>query len=65
MAEVALTLGSVAAVLRARGLLMEAHGSEDVAVSGVSQDSRSVEPGDLFVAWVGVDHDAHRFLPGR
>jgi UDP-N-acetylmuramoyl-L-alanyl-D-glutamate--2,6-diaminopimelate ligase len=63
MAELGLTLGSVAAVLRARGLLAEAHGSEDVAVSGVSQDSRSVEPGDLFVAWVGVEHDAHRFLP--
>ena len=42
MAESSLTLGSVAAVLRARGLLVEAHGSEDVAVFGVTQDSRSV-----------------------
>lgn len=63
MAEVSLALGSVTAVLRARGLLLEVHGSEDVTVSGVSQDSRSVEPGDLFLAWAGVDHDAHRFLP--
>ena len=31
-------------------------------VSGVQQDSRSVEPGDLFVAWRGARADAHDHL---
>ena len=33
------------------------------AVNGVQQDSRVVEPGDLFVAWSGAAHDAHDHLP--
>ena len=33
-------------------------------VSGVQQDSRVVEPGDLFVAWSGSAHDAHDYLAG-
>jgi len=35
----------------------------DFAVTGVSIDSRTTEPGDLFVALVGRNHDAHRFVP--
>jgi len=62
MADGGPTLGSVAAVLRARDLLNEVRGSEDVAVLGVSQDSRAVKVGDLFLAWTGVEHDAHRFV---
>ena len=34
----------------------------DLAVSGVQQDSRSVGPGDLFVAWAGASRDAHDYL---
>ena len=34
-----------------------------MVVHGVSQDSRSVQGGDLFLAWKGVEHDAHRFVP--
>jgi UDP-N-acetylmuramoyl-L-alanyl-D-glutamate--2,6-diaminopimelate ligase len=55
-------LPRVASVLRAADLLTGVHGSEDVAVSGVSQDSRRVRPGDLFLAWRGVDVDAHAHL---
>jgi UDP-N-acetylmuramoyl-tripeptide--D-alanyl-D-alanine ligase len=33
------------------------------AVSGVSIDSRTVDPGDLFVALAG-DRDGHEFIPG-
>lgn len=62
MAERTLSLGAVAEVLRAQGLWIETHGPEDVAVSGVGQDSRTVAPGDLFLAWAGVDHDAHDFV---
>ncbi len=32
------------------------------AFSGTKIDSREVDPGDLFVAIVGPNHDAHRFL---
>jgi UDP-N-acetylmuramoyl-tripeptide--D-alanyl-D-alanine ligase len=34
----------------------------DCTVSGVSIDSRAVQPGDLFVALVGPNNDAHRFV---
>jgi len=58
-----MTLHRIAKVLRDAHLLVEVRGSEDVAVSGASQDSRTVAPGDLFLAWAGVDHDAHDFAP--
>jgi UDP-N-acetylmuramoyl-L-alanyl-D-glutamate--2,6-diaminopimelate ligase len=32
-------------------------------VRGVAQDSRAVSPGDLFLAWRGVESDAHAFVP--
>lgn len=53
---------AVAEELRSAGLLVAVRGREDVAVEGVSQDSRSVGPGDLFLAWVGTAHDAHDFV---
>jgi len=37
---------------------------EEVAVSGVSTDTRTLAPGELFVALVGQQHDAHEFLSG-
>ncbi len=62
MAERATSLRDVAAVLRAHELLLEHRGTEDVAVKGVSQDSRTVRPGDVFLAWEGSTHDAHDFV---
>ena len=56
-------LSEIAAVLRSAGLLVVARGSEDPRITGVSQDSRSVRPGDLFLAWRGVHTDAHAFVP--
>jgi UDP-N-acetylmuramoyl-L-alanyl-D-glutamate--2,6-diaminopimelate ligase len=53
----------VAAVLRAAGLLRETVGPVDVPIAGVSQDSRTVAAGDLFLAWAGVERDAHAFVP--
>ena len=35
----------------------------ETEVSGVSYDSRQVEPGDLFVALSGYTVDGHRFIP--
>ena len=38
--------------------------SESFAVTGVTFDSREVQPGDLFVAMPGTVHDGHRFVEG-
>lgn len=62
MAEAKTSLGTVSSVLRSAGLLRGERGPEDVAVRGVSQDSRSVRPGDLFLAWKGSAADAHDFV---
>ncbi len=62
MANAPTSLVSVARVLRTAGLVDELHGQEDVAVSGVTQDSRSVKAGDLFLAWRGSEWDAHDFV---
>lgn len=64
MSEPGTRLSAVAEVLRSAGLLRDASGAEDVAVSGVSQDSRSVRPGDLFLAWQGSESDGHAFVAG-
>ncbi|MEX2528314.1 MAG: UDP-N-acetylmuramoyl-L-alanyl-D-glutamate--2,6-diaminopimelate ligase [Gemmatimonadota bacterium] len=55
-------------VLRTAGLLDESRGTGDVSVwketyvSGASQDSRTTAAGDLFLAWQGVERDAHAFV---
>ncbi|MGW8266341.1 MAG: UDP-N-acetylmuramoyl-L-alanyl-D-glutamate--2,6-diaminopimelate ligase [Longimicrobiales bacterium] len=56
------SLQSVAQRLRDAQILLDTRGPLDVLVTGVSQDSREVAPGDLFLAWKGVDHDAHEYL---
>lgn len=38
-------------------------GPDDTRLSGVAIDSRRVTAGQLFVAIVGPNHDAHRFIP--
>jgi UDP-N-acetylmuramoyl-tripeptide--D-alanyl-D-alanine ligase len=38
--------------------------SEPFEVTGVTFDSREVQPGDLFVAMPGTVHDGHRFVDG-
>lgn len=63
MSDPVRTLVAVKDVLRSADLLMEEHGSEDVAVRGVAQDSRAVQQGDVFVAWRGTAVDAHDFVP--
>lgn len=40
-----------------------ARGAGDPEVTGVSHDSRRVEPGDLFVAWPGERFDGAAFAP--
>ena len=55
-------LAQVTDVLRSADLLRETRASGDVAVRGVCQDSRDVQPGDLFLAWQGTTSDAHDFV---
>jgi len=57
-----ITLAQVARRLEGAGLLVTSQGPLDVPVAGVSQDSRQISAGDLFLAWRGVDHDAHDFV---
>jgi UDP-N-acetylmuramoyl-L-alanyl-D-glutamate--2,6-diaminopimelate ligase len=52
----------VTAALGAAGLIETIHGSSDVQLTGVTQDSRTVQPGDLFLAWSGSATDAHDFV---
>ena len=35
----------------------------DVEITGISSDSRTIKPGDLFVALAGGTTDGHRFIP--
>lgn len=58
----AVPLRTVAERLERAGLLQGTQGSLDVLVQGVSQDSREVSPGDLFLAWKGTERDGHDFL---
>ena len=57
-----LRLADVAAALRAAGVLIDVVGEGDPVIEGVSQDSRAVRAGDLFLAWRGVEADAHAFV---
>ncbi|MCS7060925.1 MAG: UDP-N-acetylmuramoyl-L-alanyl-D-glutamate--2,6-diaminopimelate ligase [Anaerolineae bacterium] len=34
-----------------------------IAITGITKDSRTVMPGALFVAYCGVEYDLHRFIP--
>ena len=38
------------------------HGRDDVVVTGASADSRTVRPGDIFVAVQGLSDDGHRHI---
>ena len=44
------------------GLAATVHGRDDVAVTGVSADSRTARPGDIFVAVRGLSDDGHRHV---
>ncbi len=59
MTDALRSVDAVGDVLRSAGLLLERRGSGDVSVRGVSQDSRTTGPGDLFLAWKGTVHDSH------
>ena len=55
-------LPDLAQVLRDARLLDGESGSEDAVVRGVSHDSRTVQPGDVFLAWRGYESDGHDYV---
>ena len=43
--------------------LLECTADPELEIGGVSYDSRSVQPGELFAAIVGFESDGHRYIP--
>lgn len=72
-----LSLSAVRTLLAEADLLLEAREASgagagaagnpvsggDPVLTGVGQDSRALQPGELFMAWAGVSWDAHDFIP--
>ena len=59
--SVELPLSQVVKRLEAAGLLLDSP-AEDVVLRGICDDSRKVQPGDLFCAWSGTAADGHDFV---
>jgi UDP-N-acetylmuramoyl-L-alanyl-D-glutamate--2,6-diaminopimelate ligase len=55
-------LPDIASALAERGLLVRVEGELPAAATGIADDSRRVQPGNLFVAVRGWDSDGHDFL---
>jgi len=53
----------VLAALRRAGQLLDLTGTIPEEFTSVTDDSRAVHPGALFVAVRGVTRDGHEFLP--
>ena len=54
----------IAQALDEAQLLVERRGALPAAVSGITDDSRAVRPGSLFVAVKGSERDGHDYLEG-
>jgi UDP-N-acetylmuramoyl-L-alanyl-D-glutamate--2,6-diaminopimelate ligase len=55
-------LRALTARLEQAGLLVFAPVALDTRVTGISDDSRTLQPGDLFCAWAGSVSDAHDYV---
>ena len=56
------SLDAIAEAIQAQGLLVDRRGSLPKDVDFVTDDSRRIKPGALFVAVRGADRDGHAFL---
>lgn len=56
------SVAEIKAALAERGLLSGTSGELPQSVSGIADDSRRVQPGDLFIAVKGWNSDGHEFL---
>jgi UDP-N-acetylmuramoyl-L-alanyl-D-glutamate--2,6-diaminopimelate ligase len=59
----AMTFATMLQALHEQVPILDCHGNHDVAVDTISDDSRTVGPGSLFVAVKGEQADGHRFIP--
>ena len=57
-----ISLDAIAEAMQAQGLLVDRRGALPKTVSFLTDDSRRVTPGALFVAVRGADRDGHTFL---
>jgi UDP-N-acetylmuramoyl-L-alanyl-D-glutamate--2,6-diaminopimelate ligase len=57
-------VASIAQALEEAQLLLERRGAFPATVSGITDDSRRVRPGSLFVAVRGTERDGHDYLDG-
>jgi UDP-N-acetylmuramoyl-L-alanyl-D-glutamate--2,6-diaminopimelate ligase len=57
-----ISLDDITEAIRAQGFLVERRGQLPKQVSLVTDDSRRVQPGALFVAVKGADRDGHEYL---
>ena len=55
-------IGAIARALKEAGLLVEQRGAPDVVLSDVTDDSRAVTDGALFIAVKGTERDGHDYL---
>ncbi len=55
-------ISEIVSRLEARGLLVSPGPEIDLSVTGISDDSRRVRPGDLYCAIRGYSDDGHRYL---
>lgn len=58
-----MTLGILLQALQGQVEILERHGSLDVPVTAITDDSRAVSNGSLFVAVKGEQVDGHQFIP--
>ena len=55
-------IGAIASALKEAGLLVERRGVSDVVITDVTDDSRVVSDGALFIAVKGTERDGHDYL---
>jgi len=58
-----MTFATMLEALHGQVEILDRHGNLDVPVAAITDDSRTVGPGSLFVAVKGEQADGHRFIP--
>ena len=58
------SLDAIVAALADAGLLVERRGALPSSAGGITEDSRVVQPGTLFIAVRGTERDGHDYLSG-
>jgi len=58
-----MTFAAMLEVLQGQVGVLDRHGNLEVPVTAITDDSRTVGPGSLFVAVKGEQADGHRFIP--